>query len=348
MKPFLIIISLYFQTILTLSFGEESKPSIGRVAVVTEDVTVKGKKFPLKRGDSFHEGDLLQTGQKSFIKILMKDNTLFKIGPRSTFLFQKFSFEKGEKRESIFNLKKGQIQGIFPYKKLKTKKTSVQFKTPVSTFNVTGTEFMANVYKRKGQWKTSVALISGKISIRLPQGQKKRVTLKAGQVFQFQSKIKRKDGKRDKGPKISSLPPKVLKALKNRNPLVNKIFLSPLSRKKMDSSSRFNTPLKKQLKKEKMTSPRVGKNREKKGGQSPRPKKRTPPNKKKKFSHHKKKSFKNKKKLDRLKKKKMMERKRKLRWWRSLPPCSSSVANNANCKCNDYAKNNKKKCFKKP
>jgi hypothetical protein len=72
------------------------------------------------------------------------------------------------------------------------------------------------------------------------------------------------------------------------------------------------------------------------------------PLQKKRNDSKKKKSFKNKKKLDHLKKKKMRERKRRLRWWRKLPNCSPSLATNIGCKCNDYAKKNKIKCFKKP
>lgn len=160
LKSFLILCFLAFQ-IHSLSASEQ----IGRIVKIRGVVKIKskaGKIKVLKNGDHIVEGDTILSQSKSFAKILMKDDTLFQLGPKSKFSFEKFKMQTKSKRQATYNLIQGKLRSLFT---VKSKSRSLIIKTPTAAMGIRGTEIVSDVYRYKGKIQTDIALISGKLEI---------------------------------------------------------------------------------------------------------------------------------------------------------------------------------------
>jgi hypothetical protein len=176
--------------------------SIGRVVKVHGDVKrhQDGSSVVLKRGDHLHVGSSIVSGPRSFVKIFMKDDTIFQLGPNSEFALEKFDFKTKSERTAVYNLAKGKLRSLFT---VKAKERSLKIKTPTASMGVRGTEILSDVYKIKGKLTTDIALLSGSLEVQT-KGIQKKMMIKPGFVYQssfsdsikkqvINSKIKRMD-----------------------------------------------------------------------------------------------------------------------------------------------------------
>lgn len=108
----------------------------GRVVAVNGSVFVNEK--PTKPGDIVNGGDVVRTGEKSSVKLLMRDRSIFDLGPSTTFRIAKY--EVGPQgRDVDTTLETGDARASIA-KDLK-KKPKFYLRTKWSVLAVRGTEF---------------------------------------------------------------------------------------------------------------------------------------------------------------------------------------------------------------
>lgn len=157
---------------------------IGRVTklrgkIFRSNVETEVVREPLSVGVWIQEGDIIESEKASFIKVLMKDDTIFSIGPASKFAFEQFKMKTKNERTATYNLLKGKLRSVFT-KKAPTR--SLHIKTPTASMGVRGTEIVSDVYRVKGQLKTDIALIHGKLEVTTKLG--KKFDLKPAEIFE--------------------------------------------------------------------------------------------------------------------------------------------------------------------
>ena len=97
---------------------------VGRVVVTKGSVHKKdlnGKSVKLKNGDKLYEGDLVDSADRSYVKILMRDDTVFQLGPKTQFKFEKFAFKTKKKRTATYKIMRGKVRSLFTFKDTRTK-----------------------------------------------------------------------------------------------------------------------------------------------------------------------------------------------------------------------------------
>ena len=115
--------------------------------------TVQGKVFverngtflPLEKGMKIFAKDLLMTGKDGSLGIVLKDNTIFSMGPDSSLSLDEFVFAPVE---SEFSLLVRMIKGTFVYISgviAKLSPESIHMETPVGVVAVRGTRFAAKI-----------------------------------------------------------------------------------------------------------------------------------------------------------------------------------------------------------
>ena len=220
MKVLNKIFVLMFIAVTMITIANASEP-IGRVVKLRGDVLASnktsGESAILKDGDSIYEGDTLKSEKSAFAKILMKDDTIFQLGPNTEMIFEKFKFESKKKRTATYNLVKGQLRSLFT---VKSKEKSLTIKTPNAAMGIRGTEILSDVYKFEGKVKTDIALLSGKLdvdlkSMKLGESLKKSVIqLRPGEVFESDHFRKNFTGGKPIKKLIKRLPKKLFNNLK--------------------------------------------------------------------------------------------------------------------------------------
>jgi len=216
-----ILVILLFQASLILNVS--ATESIGRVVKLygeIERVKFGGESKVLDKGDFLYVGDVIQSHKKSFAKILMKDDTVFQIGPKSKFIIEEFKMKTKADRKATYKLKYGKLRSLFT---VKAPKRSLTIKTPLASMGIRGTEILTDVYKYKGRIKTDIALISGKLEL---MTKKRNFFLKTGYVAEFAKGHKNK--MRTKTKKMAS---DVFKAVKRANKRGGHIFLHDARKK---------------------------------------------------------------------------------------------------------------------
>jgi hypothetical protein len=249
MKELNKLFVLMFMVVAVISMANAAEP-IGRIVKLRGEVKASNKTSGdsaiLKDGDSIFEGDLLKSDKGSFAKILMKDDTIFQLGPNTEIIFEKFKFKSKEKRTATYNLVKGQLRSLFT---VKSKEKSLMIKTPNTAMGIRGTEILSDVYKFKGKVKTDIALMSGKLDIdlspmKLGEALKQRVIqLKPGQVFESDHFRKNFSGGKPINKLIKRLPNQVFKNLKKPQKKGGQVFLLEARkqvRRDLYNGARFN------------------------------------------------------------------------------------------------------------
>lgn len=150
------------------------KGKIFRTNVETEVV-----REPIVEGVWINEGDIIESEKASFMKVLMKDDTIFSVGPATKFAFEQFEMKTKNERTATYNLIKGKLRSVFT-KKAPTR--SLHIKTPTASMGVRGTEIVSDVYRVKGQLKTDIALIHGKLEVTTKLG--KKFDLNPAEIFE--------------------------------------------------------------------------------------------------------------------------------------------------------------------
>jgi hypothetical protein len=163
----LILLSMIFtQTVFAKKVGRVTKLR-GEVYVTNVDNEVVRK--PLSVGEWIQEGDILESEKRSFVKVLMKDDTIFSIGPASKFAFEQFKMKTKNERSATYNLMTGKLRSVFTKK---APKKTLLIKTPTAAMGVRGTEIVSDVYRVAGKVRTDIALLHGKLEVTTKNGRK--------------------------------------------------------------------------------------------------------------------------------------------------------------------------------
>ncbi|HAZ13577.1 MAG: hypothetical protein A2X86_13680 [Bdellovibrionales bacterium GWA2_49_15] len=165
----------------------QADPSIGRVVKILGNAKKENPNMAvnenIKNGDDIYVGDQIITGDKAFVKILLSDETLFQLGPKTEFKFEKFNMRSQNDRDALYHLSTGKLRSLFTQK---NKDNSLIIKTPTASMGIRGTEILSDVFMRNGQMNTDIALLSGKMEVSIPQIDKsvKMIELIPGQILE--------------------------------------------------------------------------------------------------------------------------------------------------------------------
>lgn len=135
---------------------------IGEVLKVRGEVfkELQGSKNQLlKENDSIYENDVILTGNKSFVRLQMIDQTVLSLGADSHLVLDRFSHKDG-KRDSIYKMAVGQLRA---HVKQKAKEgENLIFKSGSIPLGVRGTEFLTTAF-HDVKSVTDAIVLSGKI-----------------------------------------------------------------------------------------------------------------------------------------------------------------------------------------
>lgn len=116
-------------------------------------------------GYDIFSGDKITCGEKGQIKILMKDDTVLQLGPHSQFIFEDFNLKSKRERTATYYLVQGKMRGLFTMRP--TIKKGLAIKTPNTLMDVQDSEILSDVYFYGGDIKTDIALLSGKLGVKI-------------------------------------------------------------------------------------------------------------------------------------------------------------------------------------
>ena len=150
MKFFLL--ALFFTGTLYANIGEVTSVS-GKVSLFRNDVS-----HPVKRGFKVLRLDSIKTEKSSKTQVILNDETIITIGPKSEYHFLEYSDSENPKAEmqlkrGFFKIVTGKIGKIAPNR--------FKIKTQAATIGVRGTQFMAYV----SQDEEYIACIYGTIIV---------------------------------------------------------------------------------------------------------------------------------------------------------------------------------------
>lgn len=140
--------------------------SIGKLVKVKGDVQIvseSGESVSAKALDELDTGAMIKTGSGSYAKLIMKDDTVFQLGPNSDFSLDQFEFKTKNERTATYSLAKGQLRSWFVHK---APDKTLNIKTPTASMGIRGTEILTDVYSdTEGNSKTDIALVRGKLEV---------------------------------------------------------------------------------------------------------------------------------------------------------------------------------------
>ena len=102
----------------------------------------QGKMIKVKIGDRFQKSDTVITKDKSYIKLLVVDDTIFTLSSNSELNFTEFKFREKDDREAVYTFIKGQIRGIVKNKA--KKEGDIKVRTTLAVMGIRGTEVLVN------------------------------------------------------------------------------------------------------------------------------------------------------------------------------------------------------------
>ncbi|MEI8348402.1 MAG: FecR family protein [Pseudomonadota bacterium] len=245
----LIILVLLFCSPIIMANNKNNcgKDCIGRIVKVIGEVerinTQQNIKGPIKDGQGIVAGDRLKTGKESYVKILMKDDTIFQMGAESEFYFKEFVMKAKDNRHAVYDISFGKLRALFINK---AKKNDITLDTPTVSLGIRGTEFALNAFQHNGVWQTDIALLSGQLDVSTVNLNKninmEKIILDAGKMLQARVEL---DGKFR--PLIIS--PVLQQQLKKDAKTGGTIFLQDSSsngavpKQKVDSELEQNVPI---------------------------------------------------------------------------------------------------------
>jgi hypothetical protein len=144
LKTILFVISVLFCSSL-FAFDATVKRAKGQAFVVRES-----KNIALKKGDKLNEGEVVQTGKKSFVQIRITDKGFVNVGPESEITISQMA----DNKPRIIGILKGQIRATFKDKKTKDHKLLV--KTKSASMGVRGTDFHV-IYNGKNNITSTIS-----------------------------------------------------------------------------------------------------------------------------------------------------------------------------------------------
>ena len=121
-------------------FAGSVKNVQGSVLVKRQDMTLSAT-----RGMKIYANDVISTGQDGSVGIILRDNTIFSLGPESELELKEYVFVPDQ--GSFYMLAK-MVRGTFVYVSGligKLSPDSIKIETPVGTIAIRGTRFAAKI-----------------------------------------------------------------------------------------------------------------------------------------------------------------------------------------------------------
>ena len=151
-----IILVLFFM----MSTSVIAAPNVAVVTLIRGQVQLLtlGKTEALKKDSWVKQGDVVKTGQKSFVKLVFIDKSQMNIGPNAEMKIEKFS----GKDSGVIDLVKGQIRSQVSkdYMQMKEKdKSKIFIKTSNAVLGIRGTDFLVGTNGRN----TFTVLFEGEV-----------------------------------------------------------------------------------------------------------------------------------------------------------------------------------------
>lgn len=132
---------------------EADAATIGVVRRTTGDVTLyrAGKASPAAAGMKLRAGDSIETGGDGSIGVILRDDTLLALGPKSALAIDSFLFAPKEgKLGLVARLSRGTLD-FFTGLVGKLSPESVRIDTPVSSIGIRGTHFVVSAGTAGGE-----------------------------------------------------------------------------------------------------------------------------------------------------------------------------------------------------
>ena len=107
----------------------------GKVSIIRE-----GLHFSIYKGRKLENGDIVETGDNSKVRIIFNDQTSIKIGRNSVFKIDSYWFDKTSNSKAIFSMEKG-FFSVVTGKIGKVARKHFRFKTKRATIGIRGTHF---------------------------------------------------------------------------------------------------------------------------------------------------------------------------------------------------------------
>jgi hypothetical protein len=146
MRIFVLVLCVLLATVFTVKAEDVSRP-IGLVKTVTGDAFIQrnGRNIATKPGSPLLQGDVLVTGAKSTMGVILSDDTILSMGSSTETRLEQFAFEPVEhKMGMVVRVVKGVI-GYLSGRISKMAPGTVRIETPVATLGVRGTYLFARI-----------------------------------------------------------------------------------------------------------------------------------------------------------------------------------------------------------
>ena len=158
---------------------------IGRVAKVKGDVLRSNRGLDyynkLVDGNEIFEGDEINTSKFGYVKIILRDNTLFQIGNETRFGFENYNFLSTSRCNADYRFYQGKIRVILPGNEFKS-----YIRTTHHVIDLSRGEFLADVNDDGSNIISTFASVSGGLKIKSLDG--KQVIIGKGEYFEYRGK----------------------------------------------------------------------------------------------------------------------------------------------------------------
>ena len=116
-----------------------------RNVVAPASVVREGREIPAQTGLKLHAGDVLQTGDGGQLGVILRDDSLLSLGPRSRVAIERFVFAPAERQfgfvTRVYRGTAAFVSGLIG--RLAPESATVE--TPVATIGIRGTRFAVRV-----------------------------------------------------------------------------------------------------------------------------------------------------------------------------------------------------------
>jgi hypothetical protein len=143
--PVLVFFALF--VFVSAAMGEDAIRPIGLVKTASGEATVirDGHRIAAQPGLSLAQGDVLSTGAKGSMGVILRDDTILSMGSSSEIHIEKFLFDPArEKLGMVMRVARGVI-GYLSGRISRLAPGSVRIETPVATLGVRGTHLFARI-----------------------------------------------------------------------------------------------------------------------------------------------------------------------------------------------------------
>jgi hypothetical protein len=171
LRLFFLLVPLYLLSCSTTvpKTDAQKNPKIGELVLFEGEAsaTLKGRSRNLSRGSVVFEGDIVETGRATRLKINMIDGAEIVLGDKTTLLIERYGFNRVNQEDGVVLQVK---QGVFHSKSggiARKQPKRFRIKTAFASIGVKGTEFWGGFWE---SGKFDVALLKGKGVIISNQG----------------------------------------------------------------------------------------------------------------------------------------------------------------------------------